>query len=221
MLLVTGKWKRYRPVTRNCELACYIRMKGRNSATGFRRYGRDMRSVLRDTGETIITAVLIFLVLQGTTQSFLIEGSSMEPTLLEGERLLVNRFVYAQAPFSLFGDKDYLFGGPKRGDIVVFHPPTGSETDFVKRIIGIPGDWIDLDGNAVYVNGEETDWVDNRTVRRNEDYPVQVPPGEFFVLGDNRRVSVDSRNWGFVSADTIVGRAWAVYWPPIEFQLFS
>ncbi|MDA1280302.1 MAG: signal peptidase I [Chloroflexi bacterium] len=180
-----------------------------------------MRSTIRDMGETIITAVVIFLVLQGTTQSFLIEGSSMEPNLLQSERLLVNRFVYAQAPFSLFGAEEYLFNGPERGDIVVFHPPTGSETDFVKRIVGIPGDWIDLDGESVYVNGEKTSWVDVSTARRRDDYPVQVPPGEYFVLGDNRRVSVDSRNWGFVPADSLVGRAWAVYWPLSEFQLFS
>ena len=145
----------------------------------------------------------------------------MEPTLLQNERLLVNRFVYAQGPISLFGDEGYLFGGPKRGDIVVFHPPTGSDTDFVKRIIGVPGDWIDLDGNAVYVNGEQTEWIDMSTARRHEDYPVQVPPGEYFVLGDNRRVSVDSRNWGFVAAESIVGRAWAVYWPIVDFELFS
>ena len=180
-----------------------------------------MRSAIRDTGETIITAVVIFLVLQGTTQSFLIEGSSMEPMLVQGERLLVNRFVYAQSPFSLFGDEAYLFGGPQRGDIVVFHPPTGSSTDFVKRIIGVPGDVIDLDGESVYVNGEKTAWVDLTTTRRHENYPVTVPPGEYFVLGDNRRVSVDSRNWGFVAADDIVGRAWAVYWPIRQFQLFG
>ncbi|MCZ6539077.1 MAG: signal peptidase I [Chloroflexi bacterium] len=180
-----------------------------------------MRAALRDTGETIITAVVIFLVLQGTTQSFLIEGSSMEPRLLQGERLLVNRFVYTQSPFSLFGNEDYLFGGPERGDIVVFHPPSGSSTDFVKRIIGLPGDVIDLDGEFVYVNGHKTSWVDLTTSRRHESYPVTVPPSEFFVLGDNRRVSVDSRNWGFVSADEIVGRAWAVYWPVSGFKLFS
>ncbi len=180
-----------------------------------------MRAAIRDTGETIITAVVIFLVLQGTTQSFLIEGSSMKPILVQGERLLVNRFVYVQSPFSLFGDDAYLFGGPERGDVVVFHPPTGSSTDFVKRIIGLPGDVIDLDGAFVYVNGEKTAWVDVSTARRHEDYPVTVPPDEYFVLGDNRRVSVDSRNWGFVDADSLVGRAWAIYWPINEFHLFS
>ncbi len=180
-----------------------------------------MRAALRDTGETIITAVVIFLVLQGTTQSFLIEGSSMVPNLVQGERLLVNRFVYAQSQFSLFGHEGYLFSGPERGDIIVFHPPTGSSTDFVKRIIGVPGDVIDLDGESVYVNGVKTNWVDVTTARRHENYPVTVPPGEYFVMGDNRRVSVDSRNWGFVLADDIVGRAWVVYWPVPEFQLFS
>ena len=180
-----------------------------------------MRKALRDTGETIITAVVIFLVLQGTTQSFLIEGSSMDPTLVPGERLLVNRFVYAKSPFSLFGDGAYLFDGPKRGDVVVFHPPTGSSTDFVKRIIGLPGDVIDLDGESVYVNGEKTSWVSEKTTRRHENYPLTVPPGEYFVLGDNRNVSIDSRTWGFIAADTLVGRAWIVYWPISEFQLFS
>ena len=180
-----------------------------------------MREALRDTGETIITAVVIFLVLQATTQSFLIEGSSMKPNLVQGERLLVNKFVYAQSSFSLFGDDGYLFSGPQRGDVVVFHPPTGSATDFVKRIIGVPGDVIDLDGEFVYVNGIKAEWIDEATARRHENYPVIVPPGEYFVLGDNRRVSVDSRNWGMVPADSIVGRAWAVYWPIAEFQLFS
>jgi signal peptidase I len=180
-----------------------------------------MRTALRDTGETIITAVVIFLVLQGTTQNFLIEGSSMVPTLVDEERMLVNRFVYIQSPISLFGNDRYLFGGPRRGDIVVFHPPTGSETDFVKRIIGVPGDWIDLDGESVYVNGVKTTYVDGSTARRHEDYPVQVPEGEYFVLGDNRRVSIDSRNWGFVQADELVGRTWIVWWPFTEFQLYS
>ena len=180
-----------------------------------------MRAAIRDTGETIITAVVIFLVLQATTQSFLIEGSSMEPRLMQDERLLVNRFVYTQSPFSLFGNEGYLFGGPERGDIVVFHPPTGSSTDFVKRIIGVPGDVVDLDGDSVYINGEKAGWVDIRTARRHDDYPVEVPPGEYFVLGDNRRYSIDSRNWGFVSADDLVGRAWAVYWPIGDFKLFG
>tara|TARA_A100001037_G_scaffold5627_1_gene5560 strand:- start:3014 stop:3556 length:543 start_codon:yes stop_codon:yes gene_type:complete len=180
-----------------------------------------MRAALRDTAETIITAVVIFLVLQGTTQSFLIEGSSMEPTLLQNERLLVNRFVYAKASFSLFGEQNYLFGGPRRGDVVVFHPPDGSDTEFVKRIVGMPGDWIDLDGESVYVNGEKTSYVDVSTARRSDDYPMQVPPEEYFVLGDNRRVSVDSRNWGTVSRDSLVGRAWAVYWPIQALKIFG
>ena len=182
-----------------------------------------MRSAIRDTCETIITAVVIFLVLQGSTQNFLIEGSSMEPTLIQNQRLLVNKFIYVQAPFSLFGNENYLFDGPKRGDIVVFHPPSGSKTDFVKRIIGVPGDLIDIDNEFVYVNGKKTEWVDDITSRRRSDgyYPVEVPPGSYYVLGDNRRVSIDSRNWEFVSSNALVGRAWAILWPTSDFQIFG
>ena len=85
----------------------------------------------------------------------------------------------------------------------------------------MPGDWIDIDGVHVYVNGEKTDYVDTRTARRTDDYPVLVPPGEYFVLGDNRRVSVDSRNWGTVNADALLGRAWAVYWPVSGLKIFG
>ena len=182
-----------------------------------------MRSAIRDTSETIITAVVIFLLLQGSTQNFLIEGSSMEPTLRQDQRLLVNKFIYMRSPLSLFGNEDYLFDGPKRGDIVVFHPPSGSETDFVKRIIGVPGDLIDIDNEFVYVNGEKTEWVDTMTSRRRGDgyYPVKVPPGTYYVLGDNRRVSIDSRNWEFVVSKELVGRAWAILWPTADLQIFG
>jgi signal peptidase I len=105
----------------------------------------------------------------------------------------------------------------------VFHPPSGSKTDFVKRIIGVPGDLIDIDNEFVYVNGEKTEWVDTMTSRRRSDgyYPVKVPPGAYYVLGDNRRVSIDSRNWEFVASKELVGRAWAILWPTSDFQIFG
>ena len=180
-----------------------------------------MRRTFRDTAETIITAVLIFVALQATTQSFQIEGSSMDPTLTSGERLLVNRFVYARSDWGVFGDDDYVFHGPERGDIIIFQPPTGSRTDFVKRIIAIPGDEVNITDGDVFVNGEITRYVDMDTSSRGGDYPLTVPEGEYFVLGDNRRVSNDSRNWGTVPGEDIVGRAWVIYWPLPNLNIFN
>lgn len=179
-----------------------------------------MRRSLRETAETVITAVLIFVALQVTTQSFMVEGSSMSPTLKDGQRLLVNRFVYARSDASLFGSDHYLFHGPQRGDIIVFKPPNGSTTDFVKRVIAVPGDTVDIVDGEVFVNGELTDYVDVDTAARQDEYPMVVPADEYFVLGDNRGVSNDSRNWGFVQGDAIVGRAWVTYWPWDAFRLF-
>jgi len=180
------------------------------------------RRSFRDTAETIVTAVLIFVALQATTQSFEIDGSSMVPTFKDGQRLLVNRFVYAESSVSLMGEPGYLFHGPQRGDVIVFAPPTDSETDFVKRVIGVPGDEIDIRFGNVYVNGVAADYVDVNTDPRGYFvYPITVPENEYYVLGDNRRASNDSRNWGYVHADDIVGRAWVVYWPASSFALFN
>jgi len=181
-----------------------------------------IRRSFRDTAETVIAAVLIFVALQATTQSFEIDGRSMFPTLHDGERLLVNRFVYAQSPVSLMGEDGYLFHGPQKGDVIVFRPPTNSTTDFVKRVIGVPGDTVNITGGKVYVNGELSAYVDAETVPRTFfEYPIVVPDSEYFVLGDNRIASNDSRNWGYVHARDIVGRAWFLYWPMESFQVFS
>lgn len=171
----------------------------------------------------MITAVLIFVALQLTTQTRIIEGTSMTPTLTSGERLLVNRFVYARTESGLFGGDSYVFHGPDRGDIIIFHPPGGYDTDFVKRVIGVPGDVVDIRGGYVYLNGEQLDepYLKQTTGAQGGTYPKTVPEGQYFVLGDNRRVSNDSRNWGFVRAEDILGRAWIGYWPLPKFQLFS
>lgn len=182
-----------------------------------------IRKTFRDTAETVIAAVLIFVALQATTQSFEIDGRSMFPTLEDQQRLLVNRFVYAQSPVSLMGQDGYLFHGPQRGDVIVFHPPTNSSTDFVKRVIGVPGDTVDIIGSSVYVNGELETYVeqDRTDPRTFFEFPIEVPENEYFVLGDNRRASNDSRNWGYVHADDVVGRAWFLYWPMRSFAVFG
>ena len=169
----------------------------------------------------MITAVLIFVALQLTTQSRIIEGTSMTPTLISGERLLVNRFVYARTESVLFRGDNYVFHGPDRGDIIIFHPPGGYDTDFVKRVIGVPGDVIDIRNGSVYVNDDLEAYTGQSTSAQGGIYPRTVPEGQYFVLGDNRRVSNDSRSWGFVRAEDILGRAWIGYWPLPKFQLFS
>jgi signal peptidase I len=183
-----------------------------------------LRRTFRDTAETVIAAVLIFVALQATTQSFEIEGRSMVPTFLDHQRVLVNRFVYTRSSVSLLGDEGYLFHGPQRGDVIVFKPPTNDQTDFVKRVIGIPGDVVDIrpsEDGQVYVNGERTDYVATTTDARSYfNFPITVPDDEYFVLGDNRGASNDSRNFGYVHANDIVGRAWVLYWPASDFRLF-
>ena len=191
-----------------------------------------MKSI-REISETAITAVLIFVVLQVATQSFRVDGQSMDPTLADGENLLVNKFVYASADDGVFGDviraikgqdvgRSYLFHGPQRDDIIVFTPPTGPEADFlVKRVIGIPGDEIDIRGGQVWVNGEPREENFPVTRANGGTYPLIVEDDNFFVLGDNRGRSNDSRTWGQLPAENVVGRVWFGYWPPSEINLFS
>ena len=177
---------------------------------------QSMRRTLRDLAETVIPAVLFYVLLMVTTQQYRIEGVSMGPTLLDGQRILVNKFVFAQN-----GNGGFVFHGPERGDIIVFDPPVSSPEDFIKRVIGIPGDEIDIRDGAVYVNGERApDDYDYTTADAN-GYPRIVPEGEYFVMGDNRSRSNDSRAWGFVSADKIVGRTWFTYWPLSALRLWG
>ncbi len=179
-----------------------------------------MSNSFRDTAEAVIISVLVFVVLQLSTQSYAVEGHSMDPTLSPGSRFLVNKFVYARFEGGPFGQEGYLFGGPQRGDVIVFSPPIGAETEFVKRVIGLPGDVVDIVDGKVYVNGKLSTFDDEYTSGYAGDYPLTVPPDSYFVLGDNRNVSSDSRQWGMVDAGDVVGRAWFSYWPPETIRLF-
>ncbi|MFW6174650.1 MAG: signal peptidase I [Chloroflexota bacterium] len=192
-----------------------------------------MYTAFRDLAETVITAVLIFIVLQIATQTFRVEGTSMHPTLENGQHVMVNKFVYAGASDGVAGDllrvatgtdedsRAYVFHGPQRGDIIVFHPPTSEREDFVKRVIGVPGDVVDIRGGTVYVNGRALDEEFPVTEDGIQDFPLEVTDGHFFVLGDNRPRSNDSRSWGLVPAENVVGRVWFTYWPPSDFRIFA
>lgn len=160
--------------------------------------GRAFRELL----ETIIIAVALALLVRGfVVESFLVQGTSMEPTLHHSDRLLVYKL-------------GYRFGEPQVGDVIVFRYPLDPERDFIKRVIAVAGDRIRIQEGTVYVNGEP---VDEPFVLRRDSASMPervVPPGAVFVMGDNRTNSEDSREFGFVDRSLIIGRAVVVYWPP-------
>jgi signal peptidase I len=182
--------------------------------------------------QTIVLTLAIFLGVRSVVQNFRVEGASMEPTLDTGQYLLINKASYFHiegTPLDRFlptthqGSVDYLFGGPQRGDIVVFRAPMSPDKDFIKRVIGLPGDTILVKNGTVYVNDQPL----------NEPYihfpatytypfdgqPKPVPDGFYFVLGDNRPNSSDSHLGWNVPVDNLVGRAWISYWPPSNWGL--
>lgn len=162
-----------------------------------------------DTLEVIVFAVAIFLfVYLLILQPHKIKGASMEPNFPNGEYLLSDKV-------------SYRLGEPDRGDVIIFQAPTSEEDEFIKRIIGLPGDTVAITNQKVVVNGEllnETylpeDFVTDPGAFLKPDSEAVVPEDNFFVLGDNRSHSSDSRAWGFVPKDKITGKAWIVYWPP-------
>jgi len=152
-----------------------------------------------DTVETILLALILFLGINAVSARVRVENVSMEPTLTQGEFLLVNRVAYK-------------IGTPKIGDIIIFHAPGADDLDYIKRLIGRPGDTVHVEDGVVYVNGQalyETYIAD----KPNYSGTWEVPEGQFFVLGDNRNNSSDSHLWGFISEDAVVGKALLIYWP--------
>lgn len=166
-----------------------------------RSFWRNVGSMARELIETLILTLVIFLVIRFAVQNFRIEGFSMEPNFHDGQYLFVNKVIYMLQP-------------PQRGDVVVFVPPNNNTRDFIKRVIGLPGERVEIRSGVVYINGEPL----------QENYPLNpgtystgaivVPPDEYFVLGDNRNFSSDSHSWGTVPSKKIIGKAWFSYWPP-------
>jgi signal peptidase I len=154
----------------------------------------------REILETIALTVLIFLAIRFTVQNFQVDGPSMRPGLHTGEYVLVNKLAY-------------VFHQPARGDVIVFELPQDTSENLIKRVIGLPGDKLVITPTSVTVNG----------VTINEPYisapngppaeTLTVPANEYFVMGDNRPVSDDSRDWGFLPRNDIIGEAVMVYWP--------
>lgn len=165
-----------------------------------------LRFVL-DILETLVLSVILFIGINAVSARIRVDGSSMEPTLRSGEFVIVNKLTYK-------------FGNPSRGDIVVFHFPRDPEQEYIKRVIGLPGDQVNISQGNVYVNdqriiepyiaakpGYEGNWV--------------VPDNQLFVLGDNRNNSSDSHNWGTVPQEYVVGKAVFIYWPPEQWGIIE
>jgi signal peptidase I len=164
------------------------------------------RSLLREVLETVLLTLIIFLVLNTATGRFQVRGSSMEPTLQDGQYLVIGKLIYWVHP-------------PERGDIIVFEPPTNPSDDYIKRIVGLPGERIEIQGGAVWVDGVllEEPYTNPGTYSG----AWSLREGEYFVLGDNRNNSSDSHNWGVLPEENVVGKAWLCYWPPEKWGLVT
>lgn len=180
------------------------------------------KHIVREYAESIIIAALLALVIRTfIVQAFKIPSGSMEDTLAIGDHILVNKFLYGtRIPFT---DKKILkIRDPRRGDVVVFEYPEDPSKDFIKRVIGTPGDEVEVRNKKVFVNGKiydnpheihkELGIIPKEQNPRDNFGPIKVPEGALFVMGDNRDRSYDSRFWGFVKYDKIKGLAFIKYW---------
>jgi signal peptidase I len=162
-----------------------------------------MKSFARELLITVGLAIVIFLLLQTTIQSSIVDGSSMQPGLEDGQRLIVVKAVYH-------------FKQPDRGDIIIIHPPVAPQKQWVKRVIGIPGDTVEVKGGTVYVNNIPLDEPYIKDIPRYTFSPYKVPDDNYFVMGDNRNNSTDSHYGWTVEKENIVGAVWLRIWPLSE-----
>jgi signal peptidase I len=159
-------------------------------------------SALREIVETILFTLLIYVLVRTFLfENYRVVGRSMEPTLENDQFLVVSKL-------------DYRLHSPQRGDIIVFRDPRAEDRKLIKRIIGLPGDAVEITNGAVSINGELLDEPYIESPGRYTEAPLTVPEGQYFVLGDNRNNSSDSHAWGTLAKDLIVGKAWLSYWPP-------
>jgi signal peptidase I len=199
--------------------------------------GVSRKSIVREYAEAIVVAMLLaFAIRVFVVQAFKIPSGSMIPTLLIGDHILVSKLSYgiqwptdcklqwALPPVNCYASHTVVgFGKPQRGDIIVFRFPEDEEKDFIKRIVGTPGDTVQIRSKQVLVNGQPLDdraftqridpgIIDSTINPRDNFGPVTVPEGSYFVMGDNRDQSLDSRFWGYVREEKIRGKAFRIYW---------
>lgn len=160
--------------------------------------------------QTLLMAVVLYFLIDTVVGRVRVENISMQPTLHEGQFILVNKLAYRES----------LGGNFHRGDVVVFHYPRDPQEDYIKRVIGLPGDLVEIANGQVKVNGQV---LDEPYIAAPPNYANswQVPEGQIFVLGDNRNQSSDSHSWGFVPAENVIGKALIVYWPLAELKILN
>ena len=164
-------------------------------------WGR-LKALVRETLETVLPALVIVLVINMfLAQATRVEGQSMEPNLQDNQRLIIEKI-------------SYYFHPPQRGDIVVLRLPNRRSDPLIKRVIGLPGETVEIRNGQVLIDGQVLDEPYLNQTSYQSMPPRMVPEGDVFVLGDNRGFSNDSRAFGFVPLSDIVGRAWFRYWPP-------
>lgn len=195
------------------------------------RLGKN-KSVFREYFEAICVAIILALFIRTfVVQAFKIPSGSMLPTLLIGDHLLVNKFIYGiRIPFT--GKILIPVKSPQHGDVVVFRFPKDRSIDYIKRVVGTPGDTIEIKNKKVFINGQpmqethahysSSAVLDAQDSPRDNFGPILVPEQRIFVMGDNRDNSYDSRFWGFVDQQDILGKAFILYWSwDIDKPLFS
>ena len=160
-----------------------------------------------DILETIILSVLLFAGINAVSARIRVDGHSMEPTLQSGEFVIVNKLAYK-------------FSEPIKGDVIVFHYPRDPEQEYIKRVIGLPKEKVDIKDGQVYINNQI---IDEPYIAAAPHYQSswEVPEDSLFVLGDNRNNSSDSHNWGAVPEEFVIGKALVVYWPPEKWGLID
>lgn len=160
-----------------------------------------------DILETIMLAVVLYLAINAVSARVRVDGTSMVPTLQNGEYILINKLAYQ-------------FSEPERGDIIVFSYPDDNGQDLIKRVIGLPGDTVKIENGVVTINGKilEEPYIAQPPIYTGE---WVVPAGSLFVLGDNRNDSRDSHQWGLLPQENIIGKSVLIYWPPPEWKIIN
>lgn len=168
----------------------------------------NFRRSIKDILEIALISLFLFLSINTISARIRVESVSMQPTLLAGNFVVVNKL-------------SYQFGDPRRGDIIVFKYPPDPELDpYIKRVIGLPGEHVMVEGGKVFINGVRISepYLETQTQQGGE---WTVPQDALFVMGDNRNNSSDSRAWGVVPVENVIGKAFMVYWPPQKWEVLS